>query len=66
MKTNYDQFPVVLQASHIQEILDVSKKYVYELLHRSDFPTVHVTEKRMVVPKEAFIRWLDEQATKGA
>ncbi len=58
--------PDVLQAKQIKELLGISLAGVYELLNRADFPAIRVTEKRMIVPKSAFIDWLNEQATKGA
>jgi len=63
--TNWDNAPLILNASHIAQIMGLSKPVVYELMKRADFPTVEVSSKRKVVSKDAFISWLDTQARKS-
>lgn len=53
----------IYTARDIQELTGLSKPMVYDLLHRRDFPCVHVG-KRLLVPIDAFNRWLDEQPRK--
>jgi len=54
---NMEELPLVLHASHIRTILGLSRGKVYELMHRSDFPTIFIG-KRMVVSKDDFFDWL--------
>lgn len=39
--------------------LSVSSSSGYELMHEQDFPALRIGN-RIVVPKEAFIRWVEE------
>lgn len=61
--TRMDDLPLILQARDIQAILGLSKTKVYELLNRKSFPTVCI-DKRMVVPRDAFFQWLNEDSQK--
>ena len=64
--TNVDELPAVLQVKDIQAIMGVSKVTAYELANRQGFPAIRLGEKRIVIPKAPFIRWLDEQSAIGA
>ena len=57
---NYDDLPVTLSAEHIAEALGISRALAYQLLRRKDFPVVHIG-KRMIVPRDAFIKWISDQ-----
>lgn len=65
MKNYYsvEQLPLVLQAKDIQNILGISKGKTYELMNSSDFPTIFLS-KRMVVPRDAFFEWLNQDKRK--
>ncbi len=58
--TSWELLPVVLQAKHIQAILGISKGAAYQLMNRKDFPTIFLGNKRMVVPRDKFKAWLDD------
>ena len=60
---NYDDLPLFLNASLVSQVLGVSPSSGYELMHEPGFPVLRVGS-RMVVPKEKFIRWV-EQNTEG-
>ncbi len=60
---NYDDLPLFLNAELVSKVLGVSPSSGYELLHEAGFPTLRIGS-RMVVPKEKFIRWVEEH-TKG-
>ena len=55
----YDDLPLFLNAAMVARVLGVAPSSAYELMHEKDFPTLRVGS-RMVVPKERFIRWVDE------
>ena len=55
--TSLDQLPLSLNANDIAEVLNISRGNAYTLLHREDFPTIHIG-KRMVVPRARFIQWM--------
>ena len=61
---SYDDLPLFLNANMVAKVLGVSSSTSYELMHEKDFPALRIGN-RIVVPKEAFIRWV-EQHTGGA
>lgn len=58
--SNIDQLPFALNANHIAATLGISKSKAYELMRRTDFPTL-IIGKRMIVPRDRFIDWIDKQ-----
>ena len=58
--TNLDQLPLALNADQLGIALGISRAKAYELMHSKGFPTL-VIGKRMVVPKDKLIRWIDQQ-----
>ena len=61
---SYDELPLFLNADTVAKVLGVSPSSGYELMHEKDFPVLKIGS-RIVVPKERFIRWV-EQNTGGA
>ena len=60
---SYDELPLFLNANTVAKALGVSPSTGYELLHEKDFPALKIGN-RIVVPKQEFIRWV-EQNTGG-
>ena len=58
---NYDDLPLFLNASLVAQMLGVSPSSGYELMHTSGFPVLRVGS-RMIVPKEKFIQWVEQNA----
>ena len=58
--TSFDEFPVMLNANQLAQALNLSRAGAYQLMHSSSFPTVRIG-KRMLVPKEHLLRWLDQK-----
>ena len=58
---SYDELPLFLNSELVAKVLGVSPSSGYELMHEPDFPVLRVGS-RMVVPKEKFIRWAEEQS----
>ena len=61
---SYDELPLFLNADTVAKALGVSPSSGYELMHEKEFPSLKIGS-RIVVPKESFIRWV-EQNTGGA
>ena len=59
----YDQLPLMLNAEDIQAVMNISRAMAYQLMHRADFPTI-VIGKRMVVPRDKFLEWLEASVGK--
>ena len=58
---SYDELPLFLNSELVAKVLGVSLSSGYELMHQPGFPVLRVGS-RMVVPKEKFIRWAEEQS----
>lgn len=61
MNNNYENLPAVLNATQLASALDISRAGAYQLLHMEDFPTLRIG-KRMLVPKDRLIVWIDRNA----
>ena len=57
----YDDLPLFLNVNLVAQVLGVSTSTAYEVMHEPSFPVLRVGN-RMVVPKEKFIQWAEEQA----
>ena len=60
---NYDELPLFLNAKNLSKVLGLPESGVYELMHEKDFPSLCIGS-RLVVPKEHFKKWVDEQIEK--
>ena len=49
----------ICNAETVAKVLGVSPSSGYELMHEPDFPALRIGS-RIVIPKEAFIRWVEE------
>ena len=56
---SYDELPLFLNADTVAKALGVSLSSGYELMHEKDFPALKIGS-RIVVPKESFIRWVEQ------
>jgi excisionase family DNA binding protein len=55
-----EDYPIVLTVNDIMEILGIGKRIAYELMDRTDFPTVRIGKLKRV-NRDAFFEWLDQQ-----
>jgi excisionase family DNA binding protein len=53
----------VYNVREIAKLLNINVPRAYELAKQKDFPAIRIG-KRIVVPKQAFERWLELQAWK--
>ena len=58
--TSLDQLPVTLCAEEVAKVLGISRANAYVLMRKRGFPTLKIG-KRMVVPKDKLIAWIDCQ-----
>ena len=58
--TNYDELPLFLSAKLVAQTLGVGRATAYELMNEKDFPAIRVGN-RIVVPKEKFRQWGEQQ-----
>ncbi len=50
----------LLNAGQVADILNVSKRNVYQLIRRGELPTVCIGQRRLV-PDEALERWIKQR-----
>jgi len=58
--TSYNQLPLSLNANDIAAVLGISRANAYTLMRAKGFPTIFIG-KRMIVPRDKFIEWMDMQ-----
>lgn len=58
--TSYDQLPLALSAEAVSQVLGISRANAYARMHSKGFPTLKIG-KRMTVPKDKLIEWMDKQ-----
>ena len=58
--TSYTQLPLSLNAKDIAAVLGISRANAYTLMRAKGFPTIFIG-KRMIVPRDKFIEWMDLQ-----
>ncbi len=58
---SYADLPLFLNAKLVAQVLGVSISTAYEVMHEPSFPALRVGS-RMVVPKEKFMQWAEEQS----
>ena len=61
--TSVEQLPITLCAEEVASVLGISRAGAYTLMHSKGFPTIKIG-KRMVVPKEKLIKWMEAQTAK--
>ena len=58
--TSYDDLPLMLSAPEVAEVLGISRAGAYELVSSARFPHMKIGS-RILVPKDKFLKWIDEQ-----
>lgn len=58
--TSLEQLPITLSANQLAQVLGISRANAYTLMHSKGFPTIQIG-KRMVVPKNKLIEWMERQ-----
>ena len=62
---DYSELPLFLNAEVVAKVLGIAPSSGYELMHEPGFPVLRVGN-RMVIPKEKFIQWVDENTVGGS
>ncbi|KRE70765.1 excisionase [Paenibacillus sp. Soil750] len=55
-----NDYPVVLQAKHVTQILGVAKSTTYELFRETGFPLLEINGRKLVY-RDSFFAWLDSK-----
>ncbi|QHA94320.1 helix-turn-helix domain-containing protein [Guptibacillus spartinae] len=57
-----EDFPIILTAKDISEILHVSKPTAYEIMNRPDFPVMKFGRSKRVLKTE-FFKWISTNSS---
>ena len=56
---SYQDLPLTLTAPEVGEVLGISRAAAYELVRSEGFPRMKIG-KRVLIPRDKFIAWIDE------
>ena len=59
--TNIEELPLTLKAHEVAAVLRISKSKVYELAQSESFTAIRIG-KRVVVPRDKLVEWMNAQA----
>ena len=54
--------PMYLSVDQLAAVLGISRTGAYAYVHTDGFPLLRVGQKRMLIPRDKLIAWLDAQA----
>ena len=57
---SYQDLPLTLTAPEVGEVLGISRAAAYELVRSKGFPHMKIGT-RILVPRDKFLAWIDEQ-----
>lgn len=60
--SNNKDYPIMLNAQHIANVLGVSLRKAYDVMDQKGFPLVRIG-RRKVSPRESFFNWLEKGMT---
>lgn len=60
---SYEELPLFLNAETAAQLLGISISSMYELMHERGFPVLKIGS-RLVVPKEKFRAWVEQNVGK--
>lgn len=61
MENTKEDYPLVLKASHLAVILDITAPTAYKLMKEETFPTIVFGRCKRVF-RDEFFKWLEEQS----
>ena len=61
---SFDELPLMLTVEDVSHVLGIGLAHAYEVARRRDFPAIPLGG-RIIVPRDKFMEWIDEQAVKN-
>lgn len=55
------EYPACLNVDDLSNILRISRGTAFALVKKPGFPSLRVGDKRIIVPKDKFLAWLEKQ-----
>lgn len=60
---NLEELPPIMTVNHVMAALGISRVNAYALVKCKDFPAARVTDRRIVIPRTAFLKWLEAKSS---
>ncbi len=60
MVENNNNDSLVLTPEEARQLLRCSRGVIYEGIRRGTIPSRRISPRKIIIPKHAFLRWLDE------
>ena len=57
---DYNDLPLILSVPEVAKVLGISRAGAYELVRADSFPKIRIGN-RIVIPRDKFIAWIDQQ-----
>lgn len=61
---SFSHLPLMLSADEVASVLGISRANAYNIMRSEGFPTLHIG-KRMTVPRDRLLDWIDSRIAKG-
>lgn len=58
----FEDLPLSLKVEDVAAVLGISRRVAYSLTRQKGFPAVRVGEKRLIIPRDRFLQWLNDNA----
>ena len=62
MKNEEKREALALSVPQLAEQLGISLPIAYQLVKSEGFPAIRVSERRIIIPKDALEKWLSQEA----
>ena len=56
---------LVLTPEEVRQRLKISRSVLYSCLRQGTIPSIRISPRKIIIPKHAFMRWLDEGGSNG-
>jgi len=51
---------LVLTPEEVRQRLKISRSVLYSCLRQGTIPSIRISPRKIIIPKDRFLRWLDE------
>ena len=58
---SFTELPMYLSVDQLAALLGISRAGAYTYVHTDGFPLLRVGQKRMLIPRDKLLAWLDAQ-----
>jgi len=54
----FSNLPMLLTVMDVKNILRIGKNSAYELINQKSFPILRISERKIRIPKDEFVKWI--------